>query len=80
MTETVQFNSMEDIERHKAALRGKIDEKDREIHRLWNELFHEKKPTADTPSARMTKILSLGTGVFDGAMLGWKLYRRFKKK
>lgn len=80
MTETVQFNSIDDIERHKSALRGKIDEKEREIQRLWNELFHEKKTAAETPSARMTKMISLGTGVFDGALLGWKLYRRFKKK
>ena len=25
------------------------------------------------------KMLSMGTGVLDGAMLGWKLYRKYQE-
>jgi len=79
MAEITEFNSLEDIERQKNVLKAKIEEKDKNITKMWNGLFHEKKSDNPTPSARMTKMISLGSGIFDGALLGWKLYRKFKR-
>lgn len=77
-----QYNSLNDIRLRKAALRTSIEADDKKIKTLWNSLF--TKPDAFKKDAsrgkRLQSMMSIGMGAFDGALLAWKLYRKFKKK
>ena len=77
-----QYNSLNDIRLRKESIRKSIEADDKKITALWNSLF--TKPDAFNKDAsrsrRITSMISIGTGAFDGALLAWKLYRKFKKK
>lgn len=75
------YHSLEEIRAKKESLRDSIREDDRQIQALWHSLF--QKPdmlTAATPSKRLSSLFSTGAGIFDGLLLGWKLYRKFSGK
>lgn len=75
------YRSLEDIRRRKQVLLTEIQANDKRIQSLWSTLFHKPDALyAATPSKRFSGLLSTGTGVFDGILLGWKLYRKFNKK
>ncbi len=75
------YQSIEEIRLRKAALLKDIEADGAKIEEKWRSLF--KKPEAlskpATPSQRITGIISTGAGLLDGIMLGWKLYRKFKR-
>ena len=77
-----QYNSLNDIRLRKEALRKSIEADEKKIKTLWNSLF--TKPDAFSKEAsrgrRIASMISVGTGAFDGALLAWKLYRKFKRK
>lgn len=62
-------------------LRTDIQKDSAKIDKQWHSLF--SKPVAlkkdATPSKRINSLLSSGAGLFDAILLGWKLYRKFKK-
>ena len=70
------------IRLRKEALCKSIEADDKKIKTLWNSLF--TKPDAFKKDAsrgkRLQSMMSIGMGAFDGALLAWKLYRKFKKK
>ena len=75
------YHSLEDIRRRKEEVRGCIHDENEKIKVLWNSLFH--KPQTDmplTPARRWSKWMNTGVGLFDAALLGWKLYRKFAPK
>ena len=43
-------------------------------------LAKEEAPRYETPSKRLQRLMSTGIGMFDAALLGWKLYRKFSGK
>ena len=48
------------------------------IASLWNSLFHKEESTMPkTPVQKIINLANLGTGILDGVILGWKLYRKF---
>ena len=61
------YTSIQEIQSRKALLRKEIQQDSLKIENQWRSLF--QKPVA---------ILSMGTGVRDAFLLGWKLYRKFK--
>lgn len=75
------YQSIEEIRLRKAALQKEIEADSAKIDEKWHSLF--KKPEAlsksATPSQRISGIISSGTGVLDGILLVWKLYRKFKR-
>lgn len=42
---------------------------------LWKNLMKKKEQTSR--GFRMANMLNTSAGIFDGAMLGWKLYRKY---
>ncbi len=73
--------SLEELQARRDLLREEIVKDDEQIKALWNSLFHKPAMlTSSSPSKRIAGILSTGAGVLDGVILGWKLYRKFKKK
>ena len=81
METVTEYKSLNDIRTRKEMLRNAISKDDEKIRTLWNELF---KPTEifnknTPPSKRISRILNTGATVIDGAILGWKLYRKFRR-
>lgn len=77
-----QYKSLEEIRLRKDTLLKEIRQDDKRIHQLWSSLFHKPEAlSAKTPPARrINSLLNTGAGLLDGLILGWKLYRKFKKK
>lgn len=71
------FNSLADIRTYKDALKKKITQDENEIGELWTELFHSEEPEARTRGQKWAHMFKVGSTMFDGIMLGWKLYRKF---
>lgn len=78
-TKTKQYNSLNDLEVYKDTLQKQLEADEKEMKRLWNGLFKPEKSGPKTPTQRIQSAISLGTGIVDGVILGWKLYRKFKK-
>ena len=74
-----QFRSLTDIREYKDELREQIKRDEECIADKWDDLFHREEAPANNKAQRFARMLSLGTGVFDGAMLGWKLYRKYQE-
>lgn len=78
--ESNSYRTLEEIRLRKSQLLVDITKDSNKIGRMWNNLFH--KPSASgkkTAGKRMSGIISTGASVVDGLILGWKLYRKFKK-
>ena len=74
------YTSLSEIRERKQQLKGKISAQEESMRRIWTRLFHNGTASAvKTPSRRFTGMLTTGATVFDGLLLGWKIYRRFKR-
>lgn len=73
------FSSLDDIRAYKEELLEQIRQDRDVISTKWNDLFHREEPTPHSKAQKIMKMLSMGTGVLDGAMLGWKLYRKYQE-
>ena len=74
-----KFSSLDDIRAYKEELLEQIRHDRDVISTKWNDLFHREEPTPQSKAQKIMKMLSMGTGVLDGAMLGWKLYRKYQE-
>ena len=74
-----KFSSLDDIRAYKEELLEQIRQDRDVISTKWNDLFHRKEPVPQNKAQKIMKMLSIGTGVLDGAMLGWKLYRKYQE-
>ena len=72
------IRSLTDIQDRKEYLRKQIQHDEDRIAEEWNNLFHKEEDIPQTKAQRLARMMSLGTGVFDGVMLGWKLYRKYQ--
>jgi len=75
-----QYNSLEEIRAEKDKLLQEIRKENNTMAGHWNALFHHQDSSSLLPSKRTSRFLTTGASVFDFAVLGWKLYRKFKKK
>ena len=74
------FSSLLAIRAKKTELRKQISEQEKEIKVLWNGLFHqEKSRMPQTPTQHFMSMASTGMSLIDGAIFGWKLYKKFRK-
>ncbi len=80
MLEERTYSSLAEVLQRKRQLERELKAEEKVIGTLWNNLFHTgKAKSVPTPSKKLSNMLSAGAGILDGAILGWKLYRRFKK-
>ena len=78
-TQQRTFCTLEVIVSYKDEVRQSIHDDEKRIGKLWSDLFHkEDRHTPKTPVQRMINMVNIGSGVLDGLILGWKLYRKFK--
>lgn len=77
----ITYKTLEEIRLRKAMLLRDIQKDDNRIENLWKSLF--RKPTAfqknASPSKRINSFIATGAGFLDALMLGWKLYKRFRR-
>ena len=79
--EPLKHQSLLAIRARKAQLSKDIQHSEQEIKATWNSIFHPKKlPTPKTPAQRLVALASSSVGLIDGALLGWKLYKKFIQK
>ena len=72
------FCSIAEIEEYKSRVKEDIQDDEAKIASLWNSLFHKEESTMPkTPVQKIINLANLGTGILDGVILGWKLYRKF---
>lgn len=75
------FSSLEEIEAYKQEVHQEVRNDEQQIAQLWKELFYkEESRMPKTPVQRVMGMVNMGSGVIDGLILGWKLYRKFKGK
>jgi len=81
-SDQIQYSSLNEIRLRKELLQKDIEADDAKIKALWHSLFVRPDALSKkaTPSKRMQSLFSIGAGAFDGALLAWKLYRKFKRK
>ena len=79
--EPLKYQSLLAIRARKMQLNKEIQRSEQEIKATWNSIFHPKKdPTPNTPTQRFLSLASSSVGLIDGALLGWKLYKKFIQK
>lgn len=75
---TKQFNSLDEIEAYRNQLKLDLHKDEERIASLWKGLFGKEEPRRPkTPMQRVLSMVNVGSGVLDGVILGWKLYRKF---
>ena len=82
VSKQIQYQSLADIRLRKEAIRKDLTADEAEFNKIWNSLFHKPDVLSGSASAskRLNSLLSIGMGAMDGALLAWKLYRKFKRK
>ncbi len=74
------YKSLADINLRKEALRNDIIKDEQKIQTMWKGLF--ERPAALRSGSTGNRIMALvgnGAGLVDGLILGWKLYRKFRR-
>lgn len=75
-TDILVCHNLEEVRLRKANLQTELLRKEGNIRKLWNDIFHSKKKTSSKKN-RISGIVNSSMGIIDGALLGWKLYRKF---
>lgn len=75
------YHSIEEIKMRKSLLLKDIQKDSDKINSQWHSLFRRPEGLTKnaTASKRITSFMNMGAGFLDGALLVWKLYRKFKK-
>lgn len=74
------IESLEALQQRKNEINAEIIKSNDKMADTWNKMFHQ--PTteeANSPTQRALSFISSSAGLIDGAILGWKLYRKFGK-
>ncbi|MCD7714574.1 MAG: hypothetical protein LUI08_06590 [Prevotella sp.] len=80
MDEEKVYHSIDDMRRRRKQLKKEIAATEKEISHLWRNLFHKHgRKGSVSRMGRIGSVVSTGVSVVDGALLVWKLYRRFKR-
>jgi|WetSurMetagenome_2_1015567.scaffolds.fasta_scaffold18364_6 hypothetical protein len=75
--EEIKFDTINAIHERKEKLLQEIRNNTNRIDENWKSMFYNEMPKSK--SNRWINIINTSTGILDGALLGWKLYRKFSK-
>ena len=79
--EPLKYQSLLAIHARKMQLNKEIQRSEQKIETTWDSIFHPKAdPVPNTPAQRFLSLASSSVGLIDGALLGWKLYKKFIHK
>jgi len=79
MTNGTQISTIAELKAQEDLVRAQLKAEGKEIRRQWDHLFKARQRGPKTPSERFLGLFSKGTSVIDGAILGWKLYKKFRR-
>ncbi len=74
----LEVKTLSDIANMKDAIRGEIQDDEDKITSLWDNLVHGDTVNPQSPTQRIFNMMNVGTGLVDGLLLGWKLYRKYQ--
>lgn len=75
--ENLKFDTIDAIHQRKEKLSQEIRENIISIDKNWKSMFNNEEPKSK--GSRWINIINTSTGILDGVLLGWKLYRKFSK-
>lgn len=71
-------HTLANIRARKEQLRMDLQKDTARMQQLWDDLFHKPEETVlPSPTQKLMKAMNTGAGIFDGLLLGWKLYRKY---
>lgn len=74
------IDSLATLRAHKVLVRKELDGSEKKLGDIWNSLFHQPaSQKSSSPTQRALTLVNNYAGIIDGAILGWKLYRKFGK-
>ncbi len=80
MEEEKIYHSLSELQRRRRHLRNEIATSEKMLAHHWRTLLRKDKHRhANTPTERLTRLVSTGAGIVDAALLAWKLYRKFRR-
>lgn len=81
-SDITEYNTLSDIRLKKELLRKDIEADSAKIKTLWDTLFTKPEVLSSNASTskRLNSLLHVGASALDGALLAWKLYRKFKPR
>lgn len=74
------LDSLTALKERQQTIKKQLNYSEKRLGTIWNEIFHS--PAAkerNSPTLRAMTLITSYAGVIDGAILGWKLYRKFGK-
>lgn len=72
------YNSISEIRKRKEAILAQMRKDNTEIGKKWKSLF-QKSPQRKK-GVTVASVISTGTGLIDGFLFVWKIYRKFKRR
>ncbi|CCY83172.1 putative uncharacterized protein [Prevotella sp. CAG:1185] len=77
-TQPQKYNSINEIRERKEAVLAEMRKDNNEIGKRWRSLF--QKSQQKKKGLTVASVISTGTGLIDGFLFVWKIYRKFKKR
>lgn len=77
-TQPQKYNSINEIRERKEAVLSEMRKDNNEIGKRWRSLF--QKSQQKKKGLTVASVISTGTGLIDGFLFVWKIYRKFKKR
>lgn len=77
-TQPQKYNSINEIRERKEAVLAEMRKGNNEIGKRWRSLF--QKSQQKKKGLTVASVISTGTGLIDGFLFVWKIYRKFKKR
>ena len=74
-----RFESLADIRAYKEQLHKQIKADEQAMADKWDCLFHPDEPAPQNRAQKLMRMFNIGSGMIDGALLGWKLYRKYQQ-
>ncbi len=73
----IKIVSLETLDIRKQQLRDDLNKSEEQLADLWNVMFRQpSEEELGSPTKRLLATITSASAVIDGALLGWKLYRR----
>lgn len=72
------YRSLEELQRGKEQILEKIRKDSADFGSKWHSMFYDNTASSKK-GLNMSTLINTGAGLFDGFMLAWKLYKKFKK-
>ncbi len=73
-----EVKTLSDIANMKDVVRHEMQDDEDKISSLWDNLVHGDNVNPQSPTQRIFNMMNVGTGLVDGLLLGWKLYRKYQ--